>query len=117
MLPDPEQAHERTNLLLQTANDRRLSAIQHDGEAQSILSHVSKEEQALAQTTVGERLPYNDYTTIDWLHDLVRILSRFPSRGGSDKHRSKTRSGHVRYIPAKVYVMSSLQPGTVVRDG
>lgn len=25
----------------------------------------------MADTAVGERLKYNDYTTIDWLHDLV----------------------------------------------
>jgi chloride channel 3/4/5 len=42
------------------------------GRASSIVSsHVSKEEQELGGTAVGERLPYNDYTTIDWLHDLV----------------------------------------------
>ena len=74
MPPDIEQPTERTHLL-QAANDRRLSAIQQEGDAQSILlSHVSKEEIALSETPVGERLPYNDYTTIDWLHDLVRAL-------------------------------------------
>lgn len=80
MAPDLEQADERTRLLYHVANDRRLSAIQHDEDAQSIISsHVSKAEQALSETPVGERLPYNDYTTIDWLHDLVRNLQR---RGG-----------------------------------
>jgi chloride channel 3/4/5 len=34
-------------------------------------SHLSKDEQLLGSTAIGERLPYNDYTTIDWLHDLV----------------------------------------------
>jgi chloride channel 3/4/5 len=44
-------------------------------DAESIISScVSKEEQALGGTAVGERLPYNDYTTIDWLHDLVSLL-------------------------------------------
>ena len=63
-------ANEHTRLL--PAQDRRLSAIHHEGDAQSIISsHVSKEEQLLSDTAVGERLPYNDYTTIDWLHDLV----------------------------------------------
>lgn len=41
-----------------------------------VSSHVSKEEHALGGTAVGERLPYNDYTTIDWLHDLVSIAWR-----------------------------------------
>jgi chloride channel 3/4/5 len=49
-------------------SSRRGSAI----DAASIISsYVSKAEQELAGTAVGERLPYNDYTTIDWLHDLV----------------------------------------------
>ncbi|RMD41319.1 hypothetical protein DV735_g3810, partial [Chaetothyriales sp. CBS 134920] len=39
--------------------------------------HVSKEEQLLGETAVGERLPYNDYTTIDWLHDLVKDSFRW----------------------------------------
>ena len=75
MPPDPEQATERTKLLYPTANNRRLSAVQQEDEASSIIaSYVSKDEQALSNATVGERLPYNDYTTIDWLHDLVRTL-------------------------------------------
>ena len=72
MPPDPEQATERTKLLYPVANDRRLSAVQLEDEASSIIaSYVSKDEQALSSAAVGERLPYNDYTTIDWLHDLV----------------------------------------------
>ncbi|KAK3672542.1 hypothetical protein LTR78_007592 [Recurvomyces mirabilis] len=53
--------------------DRRLSRLRHDEEASSIIkSHVSVEEQKMADISIGERLPYNDYTTIDWLHDLVK---------------------------------------------
>jgi len=75
MQPDVERATERSHLLPNGINDRRLSAIQHDTETRSILSsHVSKAEHALAETPVGERLPYNDYTTIDWLHDLASPL-------------------------------------------
>ena len=52
--------------------DRRVSKLQHDEEASSIIkSHVSIEEMKMGESAVGERLPYNDYTTIDWLHDLV----------------------------------------------
>ncbi|KAF2031989.1 chloride channel-like protein 3 [Setomelanomma holmii] len=71
-----EETGERTPLLRPT----RLSQLQHeqDEEAQSIISSsVTKEEQHLAGSTVGERLPYNDYTTIDWLHDLVKDSYRF----------------------------------------
>ncbi|KAJ9627670.1 hypothetical protein H2203_002882 [Taxawa tesnikishii (nom. ined.)] len=53
--------------------DRRLSKLQQDEEANSIVkSHVTVEEQAMAHSTIGERLAYNDYTTIDFLHDLVK---------------------------------------------
>ncbi|KAB5554366.1 chloride channel [Coniochaeta sp. 2T2.1] len=46
----------------------------YDGDVESIISsHVSKDERALLHSTpLGERLAYNDYTTIDWLHDLVK---------------------------------------------
>lgn len=73
-MSDHEPAHERTPLLLQVPNDRRLSAIQLqlDSAAHSIRSSaVTKEEDQLIGSPVGERLPYNDYTTIDHLHDLV----------------------------------------------
>lgn len=40
-------------------------------------SAVSKEERALHGTAVGERLPYNDYATIDWLHDLIKDAVRY----------------------------------------
>jgi hypothetical protein len=36
------------------------------------LSAWTKESHALASTTLGDRLPYANYSTIDWLHDLVR---------------------------------------------
>ncbi|TKA62100.1 hypothetical protein B0A49_11384 [Cryomyces minteri] len=73
MPQDIESANERTALLLHVANDRRLSAIQQHEEASSIVkSHVTVEEQAMSGSTVGERLAYNDYSTIDWLHDLVK---------------------------------------------
>ncbi|CAN9087068.1 unnamed protein product [Alternaria alternata] len=76
MASDQENGHERTPLLHQS----RLSQLQHaqDEEASSVIaSTVTKEEQQLAGSTVGERLPYNDYTTIDWLHDLVKDSYRF----------------------------------------
>ncbi|KKY28640.1 putative chloride channel [Phaeomoniella chlamydospora] len=73
MAGDEEQPDERTALLTRP-NGGRLSALQHreDDEHSVISSHLSKEELALGETAVGERLPYNDYTTIDWLHDLIK---------------------------------------------
>lgn len=64
---------EHTRLLQPHSQDRRFNYLQEQSDrASSIVeSHVTKEEQALAGSTVGERLNYNEYTTIDWMHDLV----------------------------------------------
>ncbi|KAJ9668596.1 hypothetical protein H2201_001238 [Coniosporium apollinis] len=85
-----DEPTERTRLLYHAANDRRLSTLQQDMEANSIItSAVTKDEQAMAGSTVGERLPYNDYTTIDWLHDLVKdsYRSRFIHSRKSIRYR------------------------------
>jgi hypothetical protein len=37
-----------------------------------VSSHPDQGEPSVADASVFERLPYNDYTTIDWLHELVR---------------------------------------------
>lgn len=69
---------ERTALLLLAANERRLSQLTAEEEedvASELERAVSKEEQEMKGSMVGERLPYNDYTTIDWLHDLVFCFS------------------------------------------
>src|SRR2546421_6616772 len=71
MESDLEQATEQTQLLPRAANQRRASRIAQD---EVLASHLSKEEQSLRGTPIGERLPYNDYATIDWLRDLVRYL-------------------------------------------
>ena len=72
MPQDLGDANERSKLLDNSLHDRRLSAIIHEDDVSSMIeSHVSKEEQALSTAPVGERIAYNDYTTIDWLHDLV----------------------------------------------
>lgn len=62
-LVDHSQLHPPAALLY----TRRLS---HDASS-AISSRLSRDELALADNAVGERLPYNAYTTIDWLHDLV----------------------------------------------
>jgi len=89
--------------------DHRLSKLQQDEEASSIIkSHVTREEQKMSGTSVGERLPYNDYTTIDWLHDLVEQDRTTLLAPGADSIRSGQR-----------FVSTSLhtQPqGTAVQD-
>ncbi|KAI9655330.1 MAG: hypothetical protein M1821_005477 [Bathelium mastoideum] len=71
-MPQDETSNEHTPLL-STMADRRLSLLQRDEEASSILeSCVTKDELQMSGNPVGERLPYNNYTTIDWLHDLIK---------------------------------------------
>ena len=67
MAEDEEQPHEGTRLL----------PARKSPTPSLISSHFSKEEQLLAHNSVGDRLPYNNYTTIDWLHDLVCIDGTF----------------------------------------
>jgi chloride channel 3/4/5 len=74
-----EEAGERTRLLDprvaqlngSICGSNRINETQQEDAASIISSHISKEGQALGGLMIGERLPYNDYTTIDWLHDLV----------------------------------------------
>jgi chloride channel 3/4/5 len=66
-----EHANEQTLLL---PHNKRLGSVsvRRGSDVESIISsHISRDELALGDTAVGERLAYNDYTTIDWLHDLV----------------------------------------------
>jgi hypothetical protein len=63
MAADEEQPHDLTPLLAATRKPSINSVI---------LAHLYKNESLVAEAAVGERLPYNDYTTIDWLHELVR---------------------------------------------
>ncbi|KAA6409118.1 MAG: chloride channel 3 [Lasallia pustulata] len=68
----PSRVEEASSL-----SQRRLRVVRQEDAYSMLSSHLSKEEQALSSSTVGERLPYNDYTTIDWLHDLVKDSFRF----------------------------------------
>ncbi|CAG8960351.1 hypothetical protein HYFRA_00012425 [Hymenoscyphus fraxineus] len=79
-MPD-EEANERSRLLHTHNADRNRV---DDPGAEDIensypisSSHLSKNEQLLGDSAIGERLPYNDYTTIDWLHDLIKDSYRF----------------------------------------
>ncbi|CAI6251277.1 unnamed protein product [Periconia digitata] len=78
MPADDSEAIERMPLLYPSAGGKRSTPVQHDEEVASLVgSHGSKEEQTMSKSTVGERLPYNEYTNIDWLHDLVKESYRF----------------------------------------
>lgn len=110
MADSQKQMNERTQLL-------RHSERGPADDAESIISsHVSRDEQMLGETAVGERLPYNDYTTIDWLHDLVCA----PDSGSEQLlmcNRSKTPLDIERYILGEAFDTHYLQAGTLVKDG
>lgn len=82
-----QHAPTETSALLSGSSTSNLEA---DVESQ-LSSAISNDEQALhfSSKAIGERLPYNDYTTIDWLHDLVKDSARYQAlhRPGLGGHR------------------------------
>ena len=91
--------------------------LQREEDAESIIaSHVSKEERLLADQAVGERLPYNDYTTIDWLHDLVGH-SKVELDRHTDQCRSKILFDDKRYLEARAYGSTSTLLGSALKAG
>jgi len=48
----------------------------YDGDVESLRSQLSEIDAKHALGLPGDRLPYNDYTTIDWLRDLVQDSAR-----------------------------------------
>lgn len=75
-----------------------------DADVESLRSStVSTSKHALhaSSDAVGERLPYNDYTTIDWLHDLVRDSSSSSSaRLHQRQHLSPSSSSSSPFSPS-----------------
>jgi chloride channel 3/4/5 len=121
-----EETNERTQLLDprvaelsgRRRSSHRINEINETNDAASIISsHVSKEEQELAGTAIGERLPYNDYTTIDWLHDLVCPVPVIRGFHVNICFRSRTRSGIELYNPEKVSKAAYLPAGILAKDG
>lgn len=123
-MPVDEEANEHSRLI--EPSPRRLSPGRPIGQrvdelrdatpSSIISSHVTKDEQALAGTAVGERLPYNDYTTIDWLHDLVCSLFK-PIGSWLTDSRSKTLSATALYTPSVAPEHASSPRGIRVKAG
>jgi hypothetical protein len=116
MAHDEEHATEHSHLL---PCDRRLgSAIRGADTESNISSHVSRDELLLGKTAVGERLPYNDHTTIDWLHDLVGCSSsRWRAYTEGTKYRLKTLFDTDPYTTATACATTFSRPGTHAKDG
>lgn len=70
---EDDSPSEETALLPPSLHQKAFGRLLEDETSSIVQTHVTKDEQALAGSAVGERLPYNDYTTIDWMHDLVRF--------------------------------------------
>lgn len=58
------------------SSTRRRPSHHYDGDVESLHSSSRSMISHSLVPQVGERLPYNDYTTIDWLHDLVEDSAR-----------------------------------------
>jgi hypothetical protein len=118
-MPQDEEDHEQSPLLDPRVAELRGRRVSHQlEEASSIISsHLSKEELALGETAIGERLPYNDYTTIDWLHDLVNVPRSTPLIIWLTLSRSKTRIVFARCNQRKGSGIELGRHGTLVKDG
>lgn len=87
---------------------------------QSIISsHMSKEEQFLGETSVGERLPYSHYTTIDWLHDLVSaaFIIRSSRYANVTQVKSSFRYREIRNKPGlrnRLYALFDSSQGWII---
>lgn len=64
------------DFLNMTDETERSPLLGHDGNSINKDPEATAEEIKMADTAVGERLKYNDYTTIDWLHDLVHRCTK-----------------------------------------
>ena len=93
--------------------NRRASYRAHwDAEADVFsTSHVSVDEAALANSTVGERLPYNAYTTIDWMHELVGVSTSLQIL--ADDLRSKIHIATVDFTANQALGIGSYQASTL----
>ena len=70
---------------------------------------ATAEEVKMADTAVGERLKYNDYTTIDWLHDLVRFFTYIAVSSKIvliDARRLKTQTACAPSMVARAHVIA-----------
>ncbi len=104
---------EMTPLRQSTRHERLNKAHFIDEEASSIIgSHITKDELLMGDSAVGERLPYNDYTTIDFLHDLVSRTLNFPAPHSDIKHRSKIRTVYALPTAATGFATRSSLSGT-----
>ncbi|GKT91318.1 chloride channel (voltage gated) [Colletotrichum tofieldiae] len=73
MASDNTPPNETSPLLPKSTSRISIPALFRSASAFSL----SKADQALGQSPpLGDRLPYNDYTTIDWLRDLTKDSSR-----------------------------------------
>ena len=68
-----EHVENERSPLVRANGDQRSSTLVLGDQNISFLrdSRFDVEDTKMADAAVGERLPYNDYTTIDQLHDLV----------------------------------------------
>ncbi|SMY20307.1 unnamed protein product [Zymoseptoria tritici ST99CH_1A5] len=69
-------ANEASPLLPRTGDHGLGQIVRGDEVDAGGASPVMEEEAKLTDIPAGERLAYNDYTTIDWLQDLVKDSSR-----------------------------------------
>lgn len=93
------ESDERAPLLEASVNQNHIVRLDEDVESM-VQSHLTKDEQNLYDASVGERLAYNDYTTIDWLHDLVRFYKA--------TYKKKQDEGNINICMLLIYIGQGL---------
>ena len=110
--------HERRPLLGENGTQRSSSL--RGQEALALLKDdIVVNETEIRDTSVGERLPYSDYTTIDQLHDLV-LYPRHPLDLEAElieALRSKTHTVYVHSTASQVFVTRSCDCWTLPLGG
>ena len=98
------EPNDRSPLLTESVLEHPLK-----NDSEELGRYESDNEQKLGDTYVGERLPYNDYSSIDFLHDLVswfrqHDLPSLTSRQAKDSVRLRS----IRNRPGPRYKLQSL---------
>lgn len=99
------ESDERAPLLEASLNQNHIVRLDEDVESM-VQSHLTKDEQNLYDASVGERLAYNDYTTIDWLHDLVRFYQATEEK--KDKTRTDSMLMNINMCVLLIYIGQGL---------
>ena len=106
-------ATENTSLLEQS----RINKLAHRTIERLNRPYLPDDELKLGEVYAGERLPYTDYSSIDFLSDLVCCHQRVPWCRGLMRIRPKSRHEHVQSTVSQVCELEFMACSTTHRTG